>query len=76
MSSCRYLASNIQSKEKQRFHFFNSFFFRKLADLDKDPSNAYDGTLAFKRVCKWTRKVNIFEKDYIFIPVNYRQENI
>ncbi|KAJ6733769.1 UBIQUITIN-LIKE-SPECIFIC PROTEASE 2A-RELATED [Salix koriyanagi] len=27
--------------------------------------------LAFQRVHKWTRKINLFEKDYIFIPLNY-----
>ncbi|XLU54686.1 hypothetical protein S245_049334, partial [Arachis hypogaea] len=45
---------------------------RKLADLDRDPSSACEGKAAFQRVYKWTRKLNLFEKDYIFIPVNYR----
>ncbi|KAJ6734385.1 UBIQUITIN-LIKE-SPECIFIC PROTEASE 2A-RELATED [Salix purpurea] len=67
----QYLKNKIQPDDRQRFHFFNSFFFRKLADLDKGPSNACEGRIAFQRVCKWTRKLNIFEKDYIFIPVNY-----
>ena len=68
----RYLKSQIDPKEKHRFHFFNSFFFRKLADLDKDPSSASDGRAAFLRVRKWTRKVNLFDKDYIFIPINFK----
>ncbi|PQP96062.1 putative ubiquitin-like-specific protease 2B isoform X1 [Prunus yedoensis var. nudiflora] len=68
----QYLKSKIQPEEKHRFHFFNSFFFRKLADLDKDQPVACEGKEAFQRVLKWTRKVNVFEKDYIFIPVNYR----
>ncbi|PQQ14037.1 hypothetical protein Pyn_37763 [Prunus yedoensis var. nudiflora] len=67
----KYLKNQIQPKEKHRFHFFNSFFFRKLADLDKDPSSVSDGRAAFQRVRKWTRKVDLFEKDYIFIPVNF-----
>ncbi|GFS34304.1 cysteine proteinases superfamily protein [Actinidia rufa] len=67
----RYLKNKIKPEEKHRFHFFNSFFFRKLADLDKDPSRACKGRAAFQRVRKWTRKVNLFEKDYIFIPVNF-----
>lgn len=67
----KYLNNKIQPDKQQDFHFFNSFFFRKLADLDKDPSSACEGRAAFQRVRKWTRKVNIFEKDYIFIPVNY-----
>ncbi|KAK4274172.1 hypothetical protein QN277_017442 [Acacia crassicarpa] len=67
----KYLKNQIKEEEKHRFHFFNSFFFRKLADMDKNPSSASDGKAAFLRVRKWTRKVNLFEKDYIFIPVNF-----
>ncbi|CAF2107978.1 probable ubiquitin-like-specific protease 2B isoform X2 [Brassica napus] len=66
-----YLKNQIQAEERQRFHFFNSFFFRKLADLDKDPSSIADGKAAFLRVRKWTRKVDMFGKDYIFVPVNF-----
>ncbi|KAH1110598.1 hypothetical protein GYH30_009434 [Glycine max] len=67
----QYLKNQIPDMEKHRFHFFNSFFFRKLADMDKNPSSASDGKAAFLRVRKWTRKVNLFAKDYIFIPVNF-----
>ncbi|KAG2698748.1 hypothetical protein I3760_07G163300 [Carya illinoinensis] len=67
----KYLKNRIQPEDKHHFHFFNSFFFRKLADMDKDPTSASDGRAAFLRVRKWTRKVDIFEKDYIFIPINF-----
>ncbi|GLT68550.1 hypothetical protein SLA2020_407700 [Shorea laevis] len=67
----KYLKNNIQPEERHRFHFFNSFFFRKLSDLDKYLSSACEARAAFQRVHKWTRKVDIFKKDYIFIPVNY-----
>ncbi|KAI4339765.1 hypothetical protein MLD38_024672 [Melastoma candidum] len=67
----KYLKNRLQPEDRSRFHFFNSFFFRKLADLDKDPSSISDGRAAFLRVRKWTRKINLFEKDYIFIPVNF-----
>ncbi|CAL0300824.1 unnamed protein product [Lupinus luteus] len=67
----KYLKNKIPDHEQGRFHFFNCFFFRKLADLDKDPSSACDGKAAFQRVRKWTRRVNLFEKDYIIIPINY-----
>ncbi|KAG5104525.1 hypothetical protein JHK82_041495 [Glycine max] len=39
----KYLKSKLPTDEQNRFHFFNSFFFRKLADLDKDSSSACDG---------------------------------
>ncbi|KAF5180109.1 Sentrin-specific protease [Thalictrum thalictroides] len=67
----KYLKNRIKPEDRNRFHFFNSFFFRKLADLDKNPSSASEGRAAFLRVRKWTRKVNLFEKDYVFIPVNF-----
>lgn len=67
----KYLKNKILPEERHRFHFFNSFFFRKMADLDKDPLSSSEGKAAFLRVRKWTRKVNLFEKDYIFIPVNF-----
>ncbi|XP_043711320.1 probable ubiquitin-like-specific protease 2B [Telopea speciosissima] len=67
----KYLKKKITPEDKHRFHFFNSFFFRKLADLDKDPLSASEGSAAFLRVRKWTRKVDLFGKDYIFIPVNF-----
>ncbi|PIA52315.1 hypothetical protein AQUCO_01000286v1 [Aquilegia coerulea] len=67
----KYLKNKIKPEDRNRFHFFNSFFFRKLADLDKNPSSASEGRAAFLRVRKWTRKVNLFEKDYVLIPVNF-----
>ncbi|KAL1566415.1 Ulp1 peptidase [Salvia divinorum] len=67
----KYLKSIQNVDERTKLHFFNSFFFRKLADMDKDPSSAFDGKAAFQRVRKWTKKVNLLEKDFIFIPVNY-----
>ncbi|WOG98906.1 hypothetical protein DCAR_0418252 [Daucus carota subsp. sativus] len=67
----KYLKNKIEPCERHRFHFFNSFFFRKLADLDKNPSSAVEGRAAFQRVRKWTRKINLFEKDYLFVPVNF-----
>ncbi|GKC18112.1 retrovirus-related pol polyprotein from transposon TNT 1-94, partial [Tanacetum coccineum] len=41
------------------------------ADPDKEPLDACKRKEAFQRVRKWTRKLNLLEKDYIFIPVNY-----
>ncbi|KAI3922111.1 hypothetical protein MKX01_005800 [Papaver californicum] len=67
----QYLKNKIPPKDGHRFHFFNSFFFRKLADLDQDLPSASQGREAFQHVHKWTRKVNLFEKDYIFIPINF-----
>ncbi|XP_038888440.1 probable ubiquitin-like-specific protease 2A isoform X2 [Benincasa hispida] len=67
----KYLKNKFLPEKNNRFYFFNSFFFRKLVDLDKNLSSACGGRDAYQRVHKWTKKVNLFQKDYIFIPVNY-----
>ncbi|CAM0949412.1 unnamed protein product [Alopecurus aequalis] len=67
----KYLSKRIKTSERCRYHFFNSFFFRKLADLDKDQGRAPEGRSAFLSVRKWTRKIDIFSKDFLFIPVNF-----
>ncbi|CAN0921165.1 Probable ubiquitin-like-specific protease 2A [Linum grandiflorum] len=68
----KYLINNkIRQEDQNRFHFFNCFFFRKLADLDEHPPSVCEGEAAFQRVYKWTKKLDLFQKDYLFIPVNY-----
>ncbi|EOA16067.1 hypothetical protein CARUB_v10004200mg [Capsella rubella] len=67
----KYLKNRIPPQERGRFHFFNCFFFRKLANLDKGSPSSFGGREAYQRVQKWTKNVDIFEKDYIFIPINF-----
>ncbi|XP_010530649.1 PREDICTED: probable ubiquitin-like-specific protease 2A isoform X2 [Tarenaya hassleriana] len=67
----RYLKDQIQTEEQCRFHFFNCFFFRKLANIDRGSRSTSRGQEAFERVQKWTKNVDLFGKDYIFIPVNF-----
>ncbi|KAG9156309.1 hypothetical protein Leryth_009179 [Lithospermum erythrorhizon] len=67
----KYIVNRIRPPERQRFHFFNSFFFRKLADLDNDSSSVREGPVSFQHIRKWTKKVDLFAKDFIFIPVNF-----
>ena len=67
---CRYLLQTLWPRE--RFHtlyVFNSFFFQELAQTD---TSYKQSRAAFEQVKKWTKKIPIFQKDYIFIPVNQR----
>ncbi|CAE6516581.1 unnamed protein product [Rhizoctonia solani] len=41
-------------------HYFNTFFFAKLEDMGYEKS----------RIGKWTKKIDIFKKDVVLIPVN------
>ena len=49
-----------------RFHFFNSFLFTRLSE--------YGGSEGVREVYgsvrKWTKGVNLFEKDFIVMPIN------
>ncbi|PIN06512.1 Sentrin-specific cysteine protease (Ulp1 family) [Handroanthus impetiginosus] len=67
----KYLLNKTKPEEQHRFHFFNTFFFRKIADMDRHLSRGCEERDTFQRVHKWTRNVDLFEKDYIFIPVNF-----
>ncbi|XP_024365873.1 uncharacterized protein [Physcomitrium patens] len=54
----------------RRFYFFNSFFYKKLSDVvGKKKKKKNPG---FSKVRKWTRGINIFDKDFLIIPVHDR----
>ncbi|EAT47498.1 AAEL001372-PB [Aedes aegypti] len=66
----------LKDEERRRIHIFSTFFYKRLTTLgtrhrgqDKDQKL----TAAQKRharVASWTKKENIFEKDFIIIPIN------
>lgn len=55
----KYLYRTLLSVEQQnKVHVFDSFFAEALDQMDEE------------RTIRWLRRVNIFEKDYLLIPVN------
>ncbi|XP_060054423.1 sentrin-specific protease 7 isoform X2 [Erinaceus europaeus] len=58
----------------ERSHIFSSFFYkcltRKENNLTEDNPSLSMAQRRHKRVRTWTRHINIFNKDYIFVPVN------
>ncbi|XP_036914866.1 sentrin-specific protease 7 isoform X6 [Sturnira hondurensis] len=58
----------------ERSHIFSSFFYkcltRKESNLTEDNPDLSMAQKRHKRVRTWTRNINIFNKDYIFVPVN------
>ncbi|XP_058411687.1 sentrin-specific protease 7 isoform X2 [Diceros bicornis minor] len=58
----------------ERSHIFSSFFYkcltRKENNLTEDNPSLSLAQRRHKRVRTWTRHINIFNKDYIFVPVN------
>ncbi|KAG0577287.1 hypothetical protein KC19_5G145300 [Ceratodon purpureus] len=65
----KYIQREFLSQEgDNRFHFFNSFFYKKLSGVagKKKKKKVPD----FSKLRKWTKGINIFEKDYLIIPVH------
>ncbi|KAI9740469.1 MAG: hypothetical protein M1834_005049 [Cirrosporium novae-zelandiae] len=64
----RYLEEQVKIKNPElskRMYFFNSFFFASLTTGSKDRNG-----INYSTVSKWTRTVEIFDKDYVIVPVN------
>ncbi|NXO62089.1 SENP7 protease, partial [Phainopepla nitens] len=56
-----------------RTHIFSSFFYKCLTRTEKNSEGDDKVSAAqrrHRRVRTWTRHINIFNKDYIFVPVN------
>ncbi|KAG7315438.1 hypothetical protein KOW79_021526 [Hemibagrus wyckioides] len=57
----------------ERSHIFSSFFYKQLTRKANSSEEDAGGTAQYRRhgrVRTWTRNVDIFSKDYLFIPVN------
>ncbi|XP_061430657.1 sentrin-specific protease 6-like isoform X2 [Lethenteron reissneri] len=60
--------------DSEKIHIFSSFFYKRLNQRDKSRSEEAAGlTLPqrrHRRVRTWTRHVDIFAKDFVFVPIN------
>lgn len=73
-----YFINNLPPKKKDKVHVFSTFFYNHLNSNqanEKEESPTFPNDLSVyekrhARVKKWTKNVNIFEKDYIIIPLN------
>uniref|UniRef100_A0A3Q0T779 Ubiquitin-like protease family profile domain-containing protein n=1 Tax=Amphilophus citrinellus TaxID=61819 RepID=A0A3Q0T779_AMPCI len=63
----KYLLQNASAAVAERSHIFSSFFYKQLTRRDNDLSSLWKKIL---RVKTWTRHVDIFKKDFLFVPVN------
>ncbi|TWW81086.1 Sentrin-specific protease 7 [Takifugu flavidus] len=70
----KYLLHKAAAAVTERCHIFSSFFFKQLTRRD----NASEGSIKdscqrqrrHQRVKTWTRHVDIFKKEFLFVPVN------
>ena len=61
----------LEEDQRSKTHIFSQFFYKRLTTMtkEKDPKlNAAQKRHA--RVASWTKNVNLFEKDFVIIPIN------
>lgn len=70
----KYLLQNASETVAQRSHIFSSFFYKQLTRRDNASeggnSESCQRQKRYQRVRTWTRHMDIFSKDFIFVPVN------
>jgi len=68
------LASLGAQQHASRCHIFNSFFYKRLVDCMGGSrirkGNWEEMRAGYESVKRWTRGVDLFEKDFIFVPIN------
>lgn len=65
-------------EDQKRIYIFSSHFFTRLV-RDVDLEKYSSANLSLQRemhasVKKWTKNINVFEKNYLLIPINQRYE--
>ncbi|XP_065336085.1 sentrin-specific protease 6-like isoform X2 [Cloeon dipterum] len=68
--------TKLSERDQARTHVFSSFFYRRLTtkQLNRKSDHTHEKMNIVEqrhsRVKSWTKNVDIFEKDFIFIPIN------
>nr|XP_042138086.1 sentrin-specific protease 6 [Peromyscus maniculatus bairdii] len=63
----------LRKEDADRIHIFSSFFYKRLNQRERRNAETTNLSIQQKRhgrVKTWTRHVDIFEKDFIFVPLN------
>ncbi|XP_068565207.1 sentrin-specific protease 6 isoform X2 [Cebidichthys violaceus] len=64
----------LKKDDAQRIHVFSSFFYKRLNQRERrnapDTTNLPIQKRKHNRVKTWTRHVDLFQKDFIFVPIN------
>uniref|UniRef100_A0A8C4DC65 Si:dkey-100n23.3 n=1 Tax=Dicentrarchus labrax TaxID=13489 RepID=A0A8C4DC65_DICLA len=67
----KYLLHKASAAVAERSHIFSSFFYKQLTRRDNaSEGGTSDSQRRHQRVKTWTRHVEIFKKDFLFVPVN------
>ncbi|XP_050432431.1 uncharacterized protein LOC126840615 [Adelges cooleyi] len=62
---------HVSEKDRRRSYLFSTFFYTRLTTpIGGNDKTKPKAQCRHDRVKKWTKNVNIFEKDFIFVPIN------
>ena len=59
----RHIINELSDHNKSRIHVFSCLFYSKLCEATNDASS-------HALVTRWTKNVNLFDKDFVLVPVN------
>lgn len=64
--------TKLSPENKNQSYVFNTYFYTTLTrkHITDLPTTESKSKTRHNRVKKWTKNVNIFQKDFIFIPIN------
>ncbi|KAE9524019.1 hypothetical protein AGLY_015666, partial [Aphis glycines] len=63
----------LNKEDRERTYVFNTYFYTALAksfNASDYPAHYTASQIRHKQVKRWTKDVGIFQKDFVFIPVN------
>ncbi|KAJ8290614.1 hypothetical protein GJAV_G00015290 [Gymnothorax javanicus] len=69
-----FVLEKLKKEDAHRIHVFSSFFYKRLNQRERkngsDSSQLPMQKKRHNRVKTWTRHVDLFQKDFIFVPIN------
>lgn len=70
----KYLSLEILSpKDEERIYLFNTYFYTRLSrPMQKVTNREPLAAMNYSVVKRWTKNVNIFEKDFVIVPVHQK----
>jgi sentrin-specific protease 7 len=68
----KYLHEDVLTEEQRaKTHIFSQFFYKRLTTMQKEKDPKLSAAQKrHGRVASWTKNVNLFDKDYVIIPIN------
>lgn len=69
------LSEHLGDEQRERTHVFSTFFYKRLTTMTTrraggDTAKMTASQKRHARVKNWTKSVNLFEKDFVIIPIN------